>query len=60
MLYEVLPIAFLVEQAGGMATNGKEMVMDLKPSSIHAKCPAILGSREDVEEFMNFVKKHEQ
>uniref|UniRef100_A0A915ADB8 fructose-bisphosphatase n=1 Tax=Parascaris univalens TaxID=6257 RepID=A0A915ADB8_PARUN len=60
MLYEVLPIAFLIEQAGGMATNGKEMVMDLKPSSIHAKCPAVLGSREDVEEFMSFVKKHEQ
>ncbi|KHN85252.1 Fructose-1,6-bisphosphatase 1 [Toxocara canis] len=60
MLYEALPMAFIIEQAGGMATNGKEILLDLTPTSIHAKSPLVLGSRDDVHEFLEFMKKNDQ
>jgi fructose-1,6-bisphosphatase I len=49
LLYEANPIAFLAEQAGGLATNGTQRILDIQPDSLHQRTPLIVGSREEVE-----------
>lgn len=49
LAYEAVPIAFLIEQAGGAATNGTEPILDLVPDHIHQHTPLIFGSKEEVE-----------
>jgi fructose-1,6-bisphosphatase I len=48
LLYESNPLAFMVEQAGGLATTGETRVLELQPEVIHQRCPVILGSRNEV------------
>ena len=50
LLYEVNPLAFVVEQAGGRASTGEERVMEIVPEDLHQRVPVIIGSRLDVEE----------
>lgn len=50
LLYEAAPMAFIIEQAGGEATTGKDRIMDCIPDSIHQRVPVILGSADDVNE----------
>lgn len=52
LLYEGNPLAFLVEQAGGMATDGTTRILDLKPTELHQRCPLYIGSRNMVEAAM--------
>lgn len=47
-------MAFLVEQAGGLATTGTERILDIQPTDIHQRCPVFLGSKDDVEDVMRF------
>jgi fructose-1,6-bisphosphatase I len=49
LMYEANPMAFLVEQAGGAATNGKERILDLKPTKLHERVSVILGSKNEVD-----------
>lgn len=49
LLYEANPIAFLIEQAGGLATTGRERVLDVKPAELHQRVGFIFGCREEVE-----------
>lgn len=49
MLYECLPMAMIIECAGGKASNGRERMMDLVPPSIHARSGIFLGSKKEVE-----------
>jgi fructose-1,6-bisphosphatase I len=49
LLYEANPMSFLVEQAGGAATNGKQRILDITPTSLHERCSVMLGSREEIE-----------
>lgn len=58
LLYESNPMAFIVEQAGGLASTGTTPILDLQPKKIHERCPVILGSKEDVEDLLNLYKKH--
>merc|ERR1711976_1012523 len=48
-LYEVEPMAFLVEQAGGRASTGLVPALDWKPEDIHQRAPIFLGSKEEVD-----------
>lgn len=57
LLYECAPMSFIIEQAGGKATTGRERVMDVIPDSVHQRLPLILGSREDVEELVEMYKE---
>lgn len=50
VLYEVFPMSFLMEQAGGQAFTGKQRALDLVPKNIHERSPIFLGSYDDVEE----------
>lgn len=49
LMCEANPLAFLVEQAGGMATNGRERILDIIPQKLHARTPLFIGSPHDVE-----------
>jgi fructose-1,6-bisphosphatase I len=48
LLYEAAPLALVVEQAGGAATDGRQAVLDLVPRGLHQRTPLLLGSRADV------------
>lgn len=49
LLYEVFPMSFLMEQAGGQAFTGECRALDVVPKSIHQRSPVFLGSYDDVE-----------
>jgi fructose-1,6-bisphosphatase I len=49
LLYEANPLAFIVEQAGGAASNGKKRIMDIDPTELHQRTPLYIGSKADVE-----------
>ncbi|MEM9965700.1 MAG: class 1 fructose-bisphosphatase, partial [Asticcacaulis sp.] len=49
LLYEVAPFSFLIEQAGGMATDGRDRILDIVPHSLHQRTGVVLGVREEVE-----------
>ncbi|KAK5976509.1 Fructose-1 6-bisphosphatase [Trichostrongylus colubriformis] len=57
LLYECNPMAMILEQAGGLATTGKMRILDVVPKTIHDRSPIILGSKEDVEEAMEYIRK---
>lgn len=48
LLYECNPLAFIVEQAGGAATDGRQRILDVKPTALHQRSPYFVGSRADV------------
>jgi fructose-1,6-bisphosphatase I len=59
LLYECNPMAFLAEQANGMASDGFIRIMDIEPSELHQRVPFICGSKNmviKVEEFMKSAK----
>uniref|UniRef100_W5KYC7 Fructose-1,6-bisphosphatase 1 n=1 Tax=Astyanax mexicanus TaxID=7994 RepID=W5KYC7_ASTMX len=58
LLYECNPMAFITEQAGGMATTGAVNVLDIQPENIHQRVPVVLGSPEDVQEYIAIYQKH--
>ena len=50
LLYECNPFAFIVEFAGGIATNGKERILDVQPTELHQRTPLFIGSKGMMEE----------
>lgn len=58
LLYECNPMAFIVEQAGGKASDGETRIMDLKPTELHERAPFICGSKKMVEKAEEFIRKH--
>jgi fructose-1,6-bisphosphatase I len=54
LMYEANPMAFLVEQAGGMATNGSQRIMDIAPRKLHERVSVILGSRHEVQRVTDY------
>ncbi len=55
LIYEANPMAFVVEQAGGRATNGYQRILDIIPDRLHQRVPVLLGSAEDVLEAERFL-----
>jgi len=51
LMYEANPIAFLAEQAGGMATDGRRPILDIVPEGVHQRTPLVVGSRAELELF---------
>lgn len=48
LMYEANPMAFIVEQAGGAATNGEQRILDVQPTALHQRVGVVLGSRNEV------------
>jgi fructose-1,6-bisphosphatase I len=55
LLYEGNPLAFIIEQAGGMATDGEKNILDIVPDNLHQKTPLIIGSKFEVETYLKFL-----
>jgi fructose-1,6-bisphosphatase I len=56
LTYECNPISFIVEQAGGKASNGHERILEIKPTSLHQRTPFIVGSAEDTKLVEDFIQ----
>ena len=56
LLYECNPLAFIAEQAGGLATNGRERILSIEPHRLHQRVPFFVGSKQMVEKAMSLLK----
>lgn len=56
MLYEATPMGYIVEKAGGIATTGTENLMDVVPKHLHERCAVVMGSPDDVSEYLAFYR----
>jgi len=54
LMYEANPMSWLVEQAGGAATNGKQRILDIQPSQLHERVSVILGSKSEVDRVTHY------
>jgi fructose-1,6-bisphosphatase I len=57
LLYEANPMSWLIEQAGGAATNGQQRILDLQPRQLHERVSVVLGSRNEVERLTQYHVK---
>ncbi len=55
LLYEANPMSFVVEQAGGKASDGSGRVLEIQPEKLHQRTPLIVGSPKNVEEVERFL-----
>lgn len=58
LLYECNPMAFIAEQAGGLASDGERRILDIKPTELHQRVPFLCGSKEMVEKAEEIFRKH--
>ena len=54
LMYEANPMGFIVEQAGGLCTTGRERIMEIKPSHLHQRVPVVLGSKNEVQRVLDY------
>jgi fructose-1,6-bisphosphatase I len=59
IVYECNPVAFIAEQAGGTATNGKERILDIIPADLHQRSPFYVGSKNMVARVQEYIKNEE-
>lgn len=57
LLYEANPMAFLIEQAGGVATNGKERILELEPEALHQRTPLYMGNEFEINLIHYYLDK---
>jgi fructose-1,6-bisphosphatase I len=57
LIFELNPMAFLIEQAGGAASTGRERILDLKPQSIDDRAPVFIGCKDDVARAEEFIAR---
>jgi fructose-1,6-bisphosphatase I len=57
LLYEGTPLAYILQQAGGLATTGTERILDIEPTELHQRVPLVIGSEEDVLEYEAYVRE---
>jgi len=58
LMYEANPMSFIVEQAGGLSTTGRERIMEICPTALHQRIPVILGSRNEVERLTRYHQEN--
>ena len=59
LLYELNPMAYLVEQAGGAASNGKQRILDIDPEGLDHCAPVFIGTQESVALAEQFIREEE-
>ncbi|XP_031838078.1 fructose-1,6-bisphosphatase [Nomia melanderi] len=57
LLYECIPMAYILKEAGGMASNGEIDILEVVPENIHQRSPIFLGSRQDVQEVLRYIRE---
>jgi fructose-1,6-bisphosphatase I len=60
LMYECNPMAFIIEQAGGKAIDGKQRILEIQPVSLHQRTPIYIGSKEAVDKVEEFLRFEEQ
>ena len=60
LMYECNPLSFLIEQAGGMAIDGKGRILEIEPESIHQRTPIFIGSKQNVLKAKEFLDKYRE
>ena len=60
LMYEAGPVAFIIEQAGGMASTGRRRVQEVVPTDLHQRVPFIFGSKNEVERVVRYHQEHDQ
>ncbi|CAL1527290.1 unnamed protein product [Lymnaea stagnalis] len=58
LMYEGNPMAYIIEQAGGLAIDGKQRILEIVPKDIHERCAVFMGSKEDVQDVWEIYKKN--
>ena len=58
LMYECNPLGFIIEQAGGMAIDGKKRILEIEPQSIHQRTPIYIGSKENVLKVREFLEAY--
>jgi fructose-1,6-bisphosphatase I len=56
LIYEASPLAFIIEQAGGRASTGRQPILEIQPEALHQRVPLIIGSPDDVLEAEAFIQ----
>ena len=56
LMYEANPMAFIVEQAGGAATDGRQRILDIQPKALHQRIAVVLGSKNEVDRVSDMHK----
>jgi fructose-1,6-bisphosphatase I len=59
VLYELSPMAFLIEQAGGAASDGKQRILDIQPENFHQRAPVFIGTKEAVALAEQYIREEE-
>jgi fructose-1,6-bisphosphatase I len=59
LLYEAAPLAFIAQEAGGYASDGRRSILDIEPISLHQRVPLIIGSYDDVKEAEKFMAEND-
>lgn len=59
LMYEAKPMAFLIEQAGGAASNGTIDILDIQPEELHQRVPLFMGNKPEVELIEEYIKKYD-
>jgi fructose-1,6-bisphosphatase I len=58
LLYEVSPMSYIMEQAGGAATTGSQRALDCQAAALHDRVPIVLGSKQDVQMYEKFCAEY--
>jgi len=59
LLYECMPLAYIIENAGGQATDGEQNILDIVPQSIHERCPFIAGGAREIGFFKEVLSRNQ-
>lgn len=60
LLYECAPLAFIAENAGGYASNGRQRILDIQPTVLHQRVPLYIGNRSLVEKAEEFIRSYDK
>lgn len=60
LAYEAAPLAFVAHQAGGLASDGRQPVLDIQPGSLHQRTPLFVGNRALIEQAEQFIQRYDQ
>src|SRR5690606_19503693 len=59
LMYEANPMGLLVEQAGGMVSDGRRRILEIQPEHLHQRVPVFLGSRDEVAQAVRYHHEHD-
>jgi fructose-1,6-bisphosphatase I len=60
LMYEANPMAFLIEQAGGAASTGRQRMLEVKPNQLHQRVPVFIGSKNEVAEAVRYHREFDE